>query len=333
MDKATTSRTRILIENLTVGYGQAGMRNILFQDLNLEIHAGELVCFMGSNGVGKSTLIRTLAGLQLPFSGRITYNGHLGNSEITLPQQIAVVLTDKITATNMTVFEVVSYGRYPYLSWNVNLAEKDINLIEYALEEVHVSHLKEKRLYELSDGQMQMVMIARAVVQDTPIILLDEPTAHLDLNNRLEIMNLLRKLAHQSNKAILVATHELDLALQTADLIWLAGLKKNIIRGIPEDLVLNGSFDSIFQFKGYDLKTGKIQHDPHRGVHIRLSGTSPEYLWTKNALERYGFIVVDDNTGKYNLHIEKEKSLRWLLDESRYFNSLQDLLDELSREF
>lgn len=332
MDKATTSVTRILIENLTVGYGQAVMRNILFEDLNLEMLAGELVCFMGSNGVGKSTLIRTLAGLQRPFTGRITYSGHnTSESQVTLPQQIAVVLTDKITATNMTVFDMVSFGRYPYLTWNVNLVEKDIDLIEHALEEVHVSHLKEKRLYELSDGQMQMVMIARAIVQDTPIILLDEPTAHLDLNNRLEIMNFLRKLAHKSNKAILVATHELDLALQTADLIWLAGLEKNIIKGIPEDLVLNGSFDSIFQFKGYDLKTGKIQHIPHRGVYIRLSGADPEYLWTKNALERYGFIVVDDNTGKHNVHIEKDKSLRWLLDESRYFHSLQNLLNEISR--
>jgi iron complex transport system ATP-binding protein len=331
MEPATTSLTRISIENLTVGYGQAGMRNILFEGLNLEVYAGELVCFMGSNGVGKSTLIRTLAGLQHPFEGRITYSGNKTGDTSNLPQQISVVLTDKITATSMTVFEVVSYGRYPYLSWNVELAGKDIDLIEHALEAVHVSHLKEKKLYELSDGQMQMVMIARAVVQDTPIILLDEPTAHLDLNNRLEIMNLLRKLAHQSNKAILVATHELDLALQTADLIWLAGLKRNIIRGIPEDLVLDGSFDSIFQFKGYDLKTGKIQHVAHRGVHIGLSGPSPEYLWTKNALERYGFIVVDDNTGKYNLHIEKEKNLRWVLDESRYFNSLQDVLEELSR--
>jgi iron complex transport system ATP-binding protein len=332
MSDQPKSSTRILIKNLTIGYGPADMRNILFENLNLEIRSGELVCFMGSNGVGKSTLIRTLAGLQSPFAGRIIYNVNVPeNTPINLPQHISVVLTDKITATNMTVFEVVSFGRYPYLTWNVNLSKEDMALIDHSLEEVHISHLKEKRLYELSDGQMQMVMIARAVVQGTSIILLDEPTAHLDLNNRLEIMNLLRRLAHQFNKVILVATHELDLALQTADLIWLAGLQKNIIHGIPEDLVLNGSFDSIFQFKGYDLKTGKIQHDPHRGIQVGLSGSGPEYLWTKNALERYGFIVVDDDSAKHTVNLRFENTLRWTLDHDRHFNSLQDLLYEMSR--
>jgi iron complex transport system ATP-binding protein len=187
--------------------------------------------------------------------------------------------------------------------------------------------LRNKKIHELSDGQLQMVMIARAVVQDTPAILLDEPTAHLDLNNRLEIMNLLRRLAHQSKKAILVSTHELDLALQTADIIWLAGLEKNIISGIPEDLVLNGSFDSIFQFKGFDLKTGKVEHDPHRKLVIALDGSGHEYLWTKNALQRNGFIVDGQPVDHRVTVSQDEDGFFWIVDHVTTLRSLKDVIN------
>jgi iron complex transport system ATP-binding protein len=331
MTRIQNPQPKIQATKLTIGYGH---QNILFENLTLELRSGELVCFMGLNGVGKSTLIRTLAGLQNPLEGEVKYpvnNNRLTNQEksFSLPEHIAVVLTDRISAVNMTVLEIASFGRYPYLPWNVSLTSKDVELIDHALNKVRISHLREKRLYELSDGQLQMVMIARAIIQDTPIILLDEPTAHLDLNNRLEIMNLLRSLAHEFNKAILVATHELDLALQTADLIWLAGLKKNIISGIPEDLVLNGAFDSVFQFKGYDLKTGKVRHEPHRSIRIKLKASGPEYLWTKNALERVGFTVSDDDVQHFVEVEANEKSLWWKLNGAIHFNSLQDLLNHI----
>ena len=172
-------------------------------------------------------------------------------------------------------------------------------------------------------------MIARAVVQDTPIILLDEPTAHLDLNNRLEVMGLLRTLAHKSNKAILVSTHELDLAIQTADIIWLAGPDKKITTGIPEDLILNGTFDSVFQFKGFDLKTGRVHHEPHRGLSVHLTGAGHEYLWTKNALERNGFILADDEVENYVSIGQSDGHLQWTLNDELKFNSLQRLLQFL----
>lgn len=289
---------------------------------------------MGPNGIGKSTLIRTLAGLQKPLSGQVKYDTAgidppPGHQNFKLPQHIAVVLTDRITAVNMTVYEVVSFGRYPYLNWDVKLNRTDVEIIQGSLESVRIEHLQEKKLYELSDGQLQMVMIARAIGQDTPIILLDEPTAHLDLNNRLEIMNLLRNLAHEMNKAILVATHELDLALQTADLIWLAGHHKNIIVGIPEDLVLNGAFDSIFQFKGFDLKTGKVRHEPYRGIRINLSVSGHEYLWAKNALERNGFIISEQDASHTITIRQNHGDQQWLLNNEIPFNSLQDLLHYL----
>jgi iron complex transport system ATP-binding protein len=316
------------LENLSVGYASANSRNILFEHLNLSLTAGQLVCFMGPNGSGKSTLIRTLAGLHPPLSGTIK----TGDSIEVNPSTISVVLTDKIQSVNLTAYEVVAFGRYPYLNWRVNLSWQDEEVIERAIRQINIGHLRNKKLYELSDGQLQMVMIARALAQDTPVILLDEPTAHLDLNNRVEIMKFLRQLSRTTNKAILISTHELDLALQTADLIWLTGNRKNILTGIPEDLVLGGAFDEIFKFKGFDLKTGKVQHAVSRSERVQLTGSGYEYLWTKNALERTGFEVTHEPC-LISVSIEKVgESLEWRLtrpDEKFASKSLSEIIERI----
>lgn len=297
--------------HLRVGFNST---KILFDAVNLSLRAGELVCFMGPNGIGKSTLIRTLAGLQEPLSGSVS-----GGDE----KKVAVVLTDKIAASHMTVNELIAYGRYPYVDWNITLTQDDLRIINQSIDTVHVRHLLDKKLYELSDGQMQMVMIARALTQATPVILMDEPTAHLDLNNRVEIMNLLRKLARNGGKAILVATHELDLALQTADLIWLTMPDQSIKTGIPEDLVLDGSIDTVFQFKGFDLKTGKVAHEVYRATKVNLIGDGPAYLWTRNALERSGLQI--DVAGDIDIVIDNGQ---WKIKE-QVFTKLKDLLDTI----
>lgn len=308
--------------NLSIGYAAA---QPLFSALNLSLVAGELVCFMGPNGIGKSTLIKTLAGLQQPLQGTIA----IGSSSTETEKKLSVVLTDRITATNMTVKELVAYGRYPYMNWSAKLTKQDEEAMEQSIALTRIHPLVDKQIGQLSDGQMQMVMIARALAQQTPLLLLDEPTAHLDLNNRVEIMNLLRELAHATGKGILIATHELDLALQTADRIWLTGKEQNLLTGIPEDLVLDGSFDEIFRFKGFDLKTGKVFHKPWRGVSIKVEGSGYELLWTKNALERNGFIV--DDHANYQIEIISDsRQLNWLYQDKSY-TTLYDLLYSLSQ--
>jgi iron complex transport system ATP-binding protein len=274
---------------------------------------------MGHNGIGKSTLLRTLAGLHPPMSGSIS-----GVTE----KNVALVLTDRISALNMSVYDLICYGRYPYLDWKVSLTDIDKKIIEESIHQVRITHLADKSLHELSDGQMQMAMIARALAQQTPVLLLDEPTAHLDLNNRVEIMNLLRSLSRNAGKAILVTTHELDLALQTADLIWLATGSKQIKTGIPEDLVLDGSFDEVFQFKGFDLKTGKVEHEAHRKKTVQLVGEGYPLLWTKNALERSGYAV--EEIAERQITISQEKKLKWKFDHVD-FESLANLLSALSQ--
>lgn len=314
---------------LYVGYSSRREKRILFKDLNLALRPGTLVCFMGPNGIGKSSLIRTLAGLQKPLQGTVAMPPDPS-------RQIAVVLTDRIAAPGMTVYDVVAYGRYPYLGWNLSLNDEDKKIIGRAIEVVGLEDLREERVYALSDGQLQMVMIARALAQDTPVILLDEPTAHLDLNNRVEVMKLLKTLASTTHRAILVSTHDLDLALQMADLIWLAGAEKNIITGVPEDLVLNGAFDDIFKFKGFDLKTGKVLHEVTRLEKITLTGEGYEYLWTKNAIERCGYEVVHAG-GTVHVTIEQEgDSLQWRMNKAgrqQLVRSVDDLLRQFDQTF
>jgi iron complex transport system ATP-binding protein len=312
----TKASTLLRTQGLAIGY--AG--KTILDHLDLQLHAGTFVCFMGPNGIGKSTLIRTLAGLQQPLKGNVT-----------TAQRPAVVLTDRVTAGYMTVRQLITFGRYPYLSWDLRLAPDDLHAIESAITRLHLGDLVDRRLHELSDGQLQLAQIARAIAQETSLILLDEPTAHLDLNNRLEITLLLRSLAHESGKAVVMATHELDLALQTADEIWLAGKGDNILRGTPEDLVLQGSFDEIFRLKGFDLRTGKVKHTPRRAFSVVVSGSHAATLWTRNALERCGYRVVDDNANIPIEVLEKDGKLTWQLAGISEVSNIGDLLSALDK--
>jgi len=318
----------ISLRNLTIGYEN----KTVLQDITLDLAAGQLICFMGPNGAGKSTLIRTICQFLDPLAGTITLEGRpLAQwTRHELAQKLSVVLTDRLNAGQLTGKELVAAGRYPYTGWSGRLTNLDWQAVERAMEKTGTTMLADRPFYKMSDGQRQKIMITRALCQETPLIVLDEPTAHLDLNNRVAIVTLLRDLARRENRAVLMATHELDLALQMADELWLAETGGSVLQGIPEDLVLDGSLDRVFQFKGYDLKTGSV-HPRKSGRTVSLHGTGYMYLWTKNALERNGYEILAE--AERIIHVAgREDEAPWSLN-GKAFKTVRALLEAVDDSF
>lgn len=279
--------------SLAIGYRSSGTERTVAAGLNIQLRAGNMVCLLGSNGAGKSTLMRTLSGLQPPLAGEIRIGDQLLGAlkPAELAQKLSLVLTDRIEAGNLTAREVVALGRTPYTGWLGSLTRDDHFKIAQSIEQTGITPLLDRHMHQLSDGERQKVMLARALAQDTPVILLDEPTAHLDLPNRVEMMRLLHTLARSARKAILLSTHELDLALQTADELWLMHPDGSLLAGLPEDLVLNGAFEATFARSGFsfDRATGTfIIHQPIDNAQIYLEGPEGPLFWAKRALQREG---------------------------------------------
>ncbi|WP_109832762.1 ABC transporter ATP-binding protein [Reichenbachiella versicolor] len=318
---------------LTIGYRSKKGLLELEKELDIKIHNGEVVCLIGPNGCGKSTLMRTIAGLQPPLSGE-TFISDTDVKQIKPHQYarlISLVLTDKIDAGSLKVMDILSIGRYPYTNYFAELKAKDYAIIDKALSSVHLSEYKDRFFNELSDGEKQRVLIAKALAQDTPLIMLDEPTAHLDLPNRVEIMNILKRLAKETNKAILLSTHELDLALQTADTIWLMNRDDQMKHGTPEDLVLNGMFEQVFKSNAFhfDRLTGAFKVDHHTKGEISLIGTGIESTWTQRALEREGYKVLHQPVCETKICIIDGTWQLAIKDQTITCDSIGHLLSEL----
>ena len=318
-------------KNLSIGYSKKGKTDIIQSGLDLQLSAGELVCLIGPNGSGKSTLLRTLTGLQKPLTGTTFIDG----KDITRIKQnekalmLALVLTERVDIENTTVYNLVSLGRHPHSDWWGNITPEEDAVIREAIEMVHMDHKMHQNINELSDGERQRAMIAKALAQDTPIIMLDEPTAHLDLPNRVEIMLLLHKLAHKTQKAILLSTHELDLALQAADRIWLISSDFGIESGVPEDLVFNGSFTRTFQSKSYffNAANGNFSMNYPMTKKVWVSGDKTRMYWTLRALARAGYMVVQD--AEVQILVTEQG---WKLKELE-INTVEELLQQLSLQF
>ncbi len=248
----------IKITNLSIGYQSRKNTTCIAENINLSLSKGQLVCLLGKNGIGKSTLLRTLTNVQPKLSGEITLGGKnletIPNAE--LARKMSLVLTERIPESNLTVYELIALGRQPYTNWIGNLTQEDHNYIEDAILQTNIEEIIHKKHYELSDGQLQKVMIARALTQNTKIITLDEPTAHLDIHNKIEIFNLLKKLTQKLHKTVLISTHEIHLALQLADELWLM-TDNEIISGKTESLIANESVAKLFSsdLVTFDLKS------------------------------------------------------------------------------
>ena len=243
------SNVSISTNKLAIGYGEA----VVQTDLSFSLYEGEMVCMLGPNGCGKSTLLRTLAGLQPALAGESKVESR--KSKVESQKAIALVLTERLSLENTTVHDVVAMGRYPYTSFLGGLTDEDEAIIAQSLQQVGFppSHQGEGRggatsfFNAHSDGEKQRILIAKALAQQTPIILLDEPTAHLDLPHRILVLRLLRQLAHEQGKTILISTHELDLALALSDRILLMSPKAQGVQlDTSENLKKADAFTSAF---------------------------------------------------------------------------------------
>ena len=234
-------------EHLSIGYCDKKGTTYIAKNLNIQLEKGKLVCLLGKNGIGKSTLLRTLSKTQHKLEGEIWIENEklYAIEATTFAKKMSLVLTEKIPESQLTVFELIALGRQPYTNWLGKLSPIDYDKIDHAIELVQIKELAFKKNYELSDGQLQKVMIARALAQDTDIIILDEPTAHLDLHHKIEVFKILQELVQKTNKTILLSTHEVNLALQLADELWLMTPDK-FATGTIDSLIKSKDLESLF---------------------------------------------------------------------------------------
>jgi iron complex transport system ATP-binding protein len=247
--------------NLSVGYSSKKEIKTIATHINLKLKKGELIALIGANGIGKSTLLRTLIGIQPPLSGNVILNEKNINEydSISFAQNLSIVLTEKLPPSNLTVFEIIALGRQPYTNWLGNLSDNDISKINEAMELTQITSLAEKKHYEISDGQLQNVLVARALAQDTPLIILDEPTTHLDLLHKVSLFKLLKKLAKETNKCILFSTHDIDMAIQISDEMIIM-TDENVVQDQPCNFISKGNFETLFKNEhiAFDREKGKF---------------------------------------------------------------------------
>lgn len=254
LQTASTLNDRLLqVENLITGYKLSRSKILsLHNDINTSIGKGELIALLGPNGAGKSTLLKSLTAIIPVLDGNIYYNGkNLSNlSRKEVARLVAVVLTDKIDDKYLTAYDIVGTGRYPYGSFTGKLTSSDKLIIEKSFKDVGASELKNRYFHSLSDGEKQKVLLARAIAQDTPIILLDEPTAYIDSPGKVIIMNLLNDLVLKQNKSILLTTHDTELVLNYATRLWLLGKENYFEDGVPVEMINSGLINNLFDREG-----------------------------------------------------------------------------------
>lgn len=288
-----TDSIQLQAEALSIGYSTKPNAKILASELNLALRAGEFVCLLGPNGSGKSTLIRTLAGMQTSLAGSVELKGQ-SLSAITPRERakaISVVLTESAPTGMLDVYSFVALGRHPYSGWFGGLSSHDKARIKWALNAVDAGSFAARQVAELSDGERQKISIARALAQEAEVMLLDEPTAFLDLPRRVELMGLLRTLARKEQLGLLLSTHDLDLALRFADRIWILTEQGQLIQGPPEALALDGQLAAAFANENLDWDTtqGSFRAHSEPCLEVYMQGDSIQHAWTRRALERLGY--------------------------------------------
>jgi iron complex transport system ATP-binding protein len=327
-------KSLIECHSLGIGYKQkAEEPHLLFPTFDIQLYEGELTALVGPNGAGKTSLIKTISGNLTPLSGWITlFNKTLKSySTAELATIISIVLTDRILDQHIKVYDVVATGRYPYTGFWATLNQNDKSVIQKSLEMVGAEELSDRTFVTLSDGERQKVMIAKALAQDTPIILLDEPAAFLDYPSKIELMHLLQNLVKKHHKTILYSSHDLDLVLRSADRLWLVASRKPIATGIPEQLVLDGLIEDYFAITGlhFDAALGQFIL-PTAGIKkICVSANGITGIWLRRALERKGWTV---NTNENEAFVIKFGNNNYILENGQtvvHFANIESLITEL----
>lgn len=280
-------------QDLAVGYKVRRSARTVLDTINVSVDHGEFVCLLGPNGIGKSTLLRTLAGMQTPLAGSIHLGG-LDLQDISVAdraRRLGVVLTERVAVEALPVRRIVELGRYPHSSWLGGLGQRDRDVVDWAIRAVSAEPLADRDFSRLSDGERQRVMIARALAQEPMVLVLDEPTAFLDLPSRVELMGMLGRLSRSARLAIVVSTHDLELALRTADTVWLLMPGGRMLTGAPEDVVLSGGIAGAFEGQHVrfdpDARTFRL-NTGHRGA-ATVRGSGLRAAMARAVLEREGF--------------------------------------------
>lgn len=323
----------IELQNLSVGYLHPdGSPLEILKDINLGAATGEMVALIGSNGIGKSTLLRSVAGFQDYFSGNIKISGKELNK--IHPKEIARIMsfvsTENIQVPNLSVFDLVAYGRFPYTNWIGMLSDSDRQVVLEAIDKVGLAGFENRMTTQISDGERQRAVIARALAQDTPVIILDEPTAFLDVSNKYEIFHLLQVLAKEKQKTIILSTHDLNIAIREVDKLWII-TEKESFQGAPEDAVLNGWLDRLFKNEhiGFDLQEGEYFFKKEFKAKVKVDGEGLPLIWTLRALNRAGYQIVVKAEPDFWVEVVHDE---WTLKSGNNitrFNTLYDLLVEL----
>lgn len=244
----------IELNRLAIGYRTKTGTRVVVSDIDADLQSGQLTALLGVNGVGKSTLMRTMAGFMKPLAGTIKLlDCPLEDySESEVAKRIGVVLTDNCRIAGMTAGELVALGRSPYTGFWGRLQKRDRQLVAEAIERVGIGPLINRELTSLSDGERQKVVIAKALAQETPIIFLDEPTAFLDYPSKMDLLHLLHSLAHDTGRTIFLSTHDLDAILPMADHVWLLDKERPFCQGSPASLV--SAFHTYFGYTAADTR-------------------------------------------------------------------------------
>jgi iron complex transport system ATP-binding protein len=325
----------IRLIDLVAGYPVQGGKNPVITIDSLSAPAGELVAIIGLNGIGKSTIMKTMAGLLLPIAGQVLYDGKPVTSfnRMDLARSVTFVGAGGHLDDQFTVTELVSLGRHPHTNWLGSLTKRDHQIVDHAISAVGLEHLAAKPVRKISDGERQRAHIARALAQDTPIILLDEPTAYLDVVNRYSITWLLKDLCEKEGRTILFSTHDWNVALHAAHKIWLL-LPEKSREGAPEDLALNGHFNDLMRNSAlsFDVLSGRItSNQKYRGrISLRLEGA--DLKWAEHTMERIGYEVIRDASPVLRKSMDGNWILEYPGEQNQDFESLYNLAGYLKNK-